>query len=311
KTLNCTLHQRCEGIYQIMLNLGAGKKDANSFSKYVWRRSFVNKFKDTINDSSSSFGGNIIKAIAKLAVTISKPLVKDVYDLENNLSKIENQIFSWEKKNESIKPKTYFTKSGEGYGLMFKKAALLSNCSDQIVSEMNVLGQNLGILVTMRDSIQDKEMDKKYDNYNPFLSWSKNDIISYYQNYRKKIAKDIIDLINANDKAIIKKNETNVFRGLSVFSLATTSPYGLCRNKIQALIHDKSSMNLPIMSYMVEPPQQLEEDKCSVNCCAPTCDECCHIPNNPCGFWCECCDMCTKFCDVCANCLEPCQGCSC
>ncbi|MHA1442926.1 MAG: DUF5685 family protein [Candidatus Heimdallarchaeota archaeon] len=302
KKINCTLHQRCEGILQIMLNLGADKKDASSFSKYVWRRSFVNKFKDTLHDSSSSFSGYITKAIAKLAINISKPLVKDVFGIEEGLSKIEDQIFSWEKKNESIKPMTYFTKSGEGYGLMFKKAAMLSNCNDELVSEMNILGQNLGALITMRDSIQDKEMDKKYDNYNPFVDWTKNDMINYYQNYRKELAKNIIDMISDNNEIIVKKKTTNVFRDLSVFSIATTSPYGLCKNKIQTLTQDKSSMNLPIMSYMVE-PQGMDDDECRVNCCAPTCGELCHIPNNPCGGCCNCCD-------TCVNCMGQCPDCS-
>ena len=141
----------------------------------------------------------------------------------------------------------------------------------------------------------------KYENYNPFLGWSKKDMINYYQNYRKELAKDIIELISTNNKVIVKKKAVDVFHGLSVFSIATTSPYGLCKNKIQAYTQSKSSINLPIMSYMVEPQHQ-EQDECRVNCCAPTCGELCHIPNNACGGCCNCCD-------TCVNCMEPCRGC--
>jgi len=305
KTLNCSLYQRCEGIYQIMINLKASKKEANDFSKYVWRRYFYNKLKDLNHDSTTGFKEIAIKTLAKIITSISKPIFRDPYGIEAQITNIEKQLFFWENANEFIEPMTYFRRSGEGYGLVFEKAAIISNCNLKIAEEMCLLGQNLGTLITMRDSIQDLELDKKTGNFNPFLTWNNSEMIMYYHNYRRDLIKEISKLLKSSTKKNYENNKTsNIFHGISIFTQATINPYGLCKKQLQVKNHKYLLNNLHSLSYIIEPIKDTEqnEDTCQVNCCASTSDELCHIPNNPCRPCCGCCD-------TCADCGAGCSTC--
>ncbi|MHA1211737.1 MAG: DUF5685 family protein [Candidatus Heimdallarchaeota archaeon] len=332
KTINCSLYQRCEGIYQIMLNLGAKKQEANIYSKYIWRRNFYNKLNDVVNDSASGLKGITSKILAKILIPVSKPLIRDSYGIEKKLSAIEKQLLLCEKSSNSIEPITYFSKSGEGYALAFQGAALLSKSDPEINLKMNLLGQYLGTLITMRDSIQDLERDRVSGSYNPFIGWDKKQILSYYHKQWKVLKEQINQIIkfDISDKNHLVKRKTNdVFAGLSRFANATTTPYGLCKRVLQRTITNNFKTLNPI-SYIVDPPpkqpegppqpykqpyqqpyqrppeysEEMDEGQCRIRCCAGSCSECIEIPGgNPCGACCEGCDICVNCCDGCADCI--------
>jgi len=305
KTQNCSLHQRCEGIYQIMENLGASKKEANTYSKYVWRRYLYNKLNDIIQDSTTSFSGVAVKTVAKVIVSIAKPLIRDPFGIESQLNKIEEQIYFWENSDEFVEPIKYFQRSGDGYGLVFNAAAIICDCNPNIAKEMNVLGQNLGTLITMRDSIQDIELDRKIGNFNPFLTWNKSEMINYYQTHRFDLTKKINEVLKTNAKKNNRNNKTtDVYHGLSLFAQASANPYRVCKKQIQAQSNKYLSHNLGAISYIIEPSHDPNQDRndCEVNCCAGSCDELCYIKNNPCRACCTCCDCC-------ADCGSGLQGC--
>ncbi len=305
KTQNCSLHQRCEGIYQIMKNLGASKQESNTYSKYVWRRYFYNKLNDIVQDSTSDFFSIAIKAVAKVIVSIAKPLIRDPFGIEQQLNKIEEQIYFWENSDEFVEPIAYFKRSGDGYGLVFKVAARICDCNPNIAKEMTILGQNLGTLITMRDSIQDIDFDRKTGNFNPFITWKKSKIIAYYKTHRFDLTKKIIDALKTNvERSKIKTKTTDVYHGLSLFAQASANPYRVCKKQLQAQVSKYSPHNLGVISYLIEPnedPNQHRDD-CEVNCCASNCNDLCYIKNNPCSSCCSCCDCC-------ADCGSECQSC--
>ena len=298
----------------MMINFGATKKNANTFSKYVWRRYFYNKLNDIIQDSSSGLFGTTSKIIGKLLIGISKPILRNPYGIEQKIVDIEKQIFLWENSTEVIEPITYFNRSGDGYGLIFKTVAELNNGSTQFIKTMSVLGQKLGALITMRDSIQDRKIDTKTGNYNPFHSWKNTDMIKYYQKHRTILAKEIEVLAKISQKSTIKvPNTTNVFKGLSVYAQTTANPYRRCNKQLQANAKKCLQTNQPMVNNIVDPNQQpqqegkAEEDTCYIDCCASDCEGCCHIPNNPCSSCCEGCDCCI---DCCHNCSGGLSGCA-
>ncbi len=301
----CSLYQRCEGIYLMMLNLGADKKNATAFSKYVWRRSLYNKFKDVAYDSSNGFFDKMSQPLVKLILKLSKPLVRDYYGIERKLTAIENIVFDLENKSEPIDPLTYFKNSGEGYGLIFKTTALLSNCSSNKVKEMTILGRNLGALIAMRDSIQDRHLDAKTNNYNPFKDWSKDEIMNYYYDNRNELISEFHNFLTKLAKDDLDANNDNqIFHKIRSFALASTTPFGLCKKHLQSSIKTQYSINALPINYLTDPnsPEQPEEDHCRINCCASTADEVCHIPNNPCRCCCSCCDCCGESSDWIPDC---------
>ena len=306
KTLNCSLHQKCEGIYQIIKNLGASKKEANTFSKYVWRRYFYNKLNDIIQDSTSGFTDMVTKSVAKVIVSIAKPLIRDPFGIEQQLNNIEQQIHFWENSDEFVEPITYFRRSGDGYGLVFNAAATICDCNQNIATEMKILGQNLGTLITMRDSIQDIELDRKTGNFNPFITWKKSEMINYYQTHRFDLTKTISEVLKINAEKNNGNNKTSeVYHGLSLFAQASVNPYRVCKKQLLAQSNKYLQNNLGSISYLIEPngdPDQ-HRDNCEVNCCASNCNDLCYIKNNPCSSCCSCCDCCAECGSECSTCI--------
>lgn len=304
KTQKCSLHQRCEGIFQIMNNLGASKKEANTFSKYVWRRYFYNKLNDIIQDSTSSFSDVAVKTVAKVIVSIAKPLIRDPFGIEKQLNNIEEQIYFWENSDEFVDPITYFRCSGDGYGLVFNAAVRICDCNPNIAKEMSILGQNLGTLITMRDSIQDINLDRKTGNFNPFLIWNKSEMINYYQTHRFELTKKIIEVLKTN----VNKRTTDVYHGLSLFAQASVNPYRVCKKQLQTQSNKYLSYNLGSISYIIEPSGDSNQDRddCEVNCCASNCNDCCYIKDNPCSVCCSGCDCCVDCCSDCSSGLSGC-----
>ena len=305
KKLNCSLHQRCEGIYQIMLNLGANRKESNNFSKYVWRRYFYNKLNDITHDPTNSAVDKIIKQTAKILSSISKPFIRDSYGLEDKIAKIESQLIQFEKSSFLEDPYSYFSHCGDAYGLVFRKASVLSQSKSLSSNAMYILGQRLGLLIAMRDSIQDLKLDKHKGSFNPFRDWNKSDVIDYYNKRRKVAVEDINNLIQF--KLSIKgktkaANTSDVFKGISLFANASSSPYVVCKKRVQTLLNNYAQGKFPTISYLAETDGPVE-DTCQVNCCASTCDELCHIPNNPCKSCCECCDCCADCGSGCSTCI--------
>ena len=308
KKLNCSIHQRCEGIYQLMLELGANKKESNNYSKYVWRRYFYNKLNDITHDPIVSAFDKILNQTAKTLSYLSRPFIRDSFGLELKIASIESQLLKLEKSFPKSDLYAYFSNCGEAYGLVFRKASEISQSKSHICDAMYILGQRIGMLIAIRDSIQDLELDKQKGSYNPFRDWNKTDVIDYYNKIRSKAVVDINNLMqNKFNFKDSKKtvNTTSVFKGISLFANASSSPYVVCKKRIQTLLSNYEHGKFPTISYLAETDEPVE-DTCRVNCCAGTCDELCHIPNNPCRSCCECCDCCA---DCGSNCSTDCTGC--
>ena len=128
-----------------------------------------NKLVDRTQDPTSGVIGYAIKNIAKIIKLIAKPFIRDIYGIESEIVLIEEKLATWENTNSKVKPLDYFRISGDGYGLILRKAALLCQKNSHICTQMEELGQNIGKIIALRDSIQDLERDRKTGSYNPFF----------------------------------------------------------------------------------------------------------------------------------------------
>ncbi|HUT82478.1 MAG TPA: DUF5685 family protein, partial [Candidatus Bathyarchaeia archaeon] len=233
----CLFHQRCEGIYQLTKFLNMKNREANLFSKYVFKRYYYNKLLDWSQDPTIGIVGYSFKNLGKILKVFSKPFIRDKYRLESNLARIEDELAGWKNTKKMVDPLPYFKKCGEAYGLILKKAVLLSKNNSTTCQQMELLGQNIGMIITMRDSIQDLKRDRATGSYNPFLYWKESDIINYYNDQSRVLRKDI--LLSAQRKNLEKLNipktpiKTTLFNGISIFAAAASNPYGICKSQLQ------------------------------------------------------------------------------
>ena len=73
----CIYRLGCEGIYQLILELGGEKEFATNYSRYAWLRSFLNKITDKSKDPTRGFIGNAIKTLSKIIAPILRFFIKD------------------------------------------------------------------------------------------------------------------------------------------------------------------------------------------------------------------------------------------
>ena len=266
--------------------LDAKDHEANSFSKYVYRRYIYNKLIDRSQDPTSGIIGYTIKIMAKILKKIAKPLVRDIFGIESKIALIEDELSAWENTNSKKNPLQYFKKSGEGYGLILKKAALLSQKSSHICNQMEKLGKNIGMIITVRDSIQDLDRDRITDSYNPFFYWKKSDITNYYKENSRILRKNILISVQKRNIEKLSKiksnNKFHLFKGISAFAAAASNPYGFCRSQLETKNLQYATNQLLQFDSIDEPGTKpksktacrLGED-CTIDCCASKSEDCC------------------------------------
>ncbi|MCP4761127.1 MAG: hypothetical protein GY870_05045 [archaeon] len=79
---NCFSRQRCEGIYQLVLEIGGKKEFAKKYSKYVLRRTLLNKIIDKKFDPNHGIEGFFTKLLIKLVEPISRIVCEDIFGIE-------------------------------------------------------------------------------------------------------------------------------------------------------------------------------------------------------------------------------------
>lgn len=316
----CFLHFRCEGIYQLMRYLDVKNHKANLYSKYVFKRYYYNKLIDRARDPTIGVTGFAVKNIAKIFKVFSKPFIQDNYGIETKISSIEKELNTWKNSREITDPFPYFKKCGEAYGLILKKAALLSKKDERTIKQMEILGQNIGGIITMRDSIQDLKRDRITRGYNPFFYWNETNIISYYNNHSRILRKDILLSVQRKNfeklKILNSTNQTNLFKGISIFAAAASNPYGICKSQLKpnAIRYATNSLLNADSVEDLEPKRKSRtrcelSDNCAFDCCASKSQDCCECggpkteEQKACCQGCDTCVDCCSFCGDCTDCV--------
>jgi len=177
---NCISLLRCEGVYKLAKKLGRSEKFAREYSRYILKLTVLHKLRDKYRDSKSKgFVSYFKKTIVKVLYYLCASVFKDTYRLEKPLNRIEFEIEMMEKENSNSNLMAYYEKVGEAYGLIFKNALFGTKTSVSTKKELDSLGNSLGTVVALRDSVIDLEDDIKKNNFNPFKEWEKEDINSF------------------------------------------------------------------------------------------------------------------------------------
>jgi hypothetical protein len=323
--------------------LGVNNREAKLYSKYIFMRYYYNKIIDKTQDPTVGLIGHSLKILAKIIKVISKPFVRDKYGIEAKLQAIEEEMATWNNSKKIKDPLPYFRKYGEAYGLILKKGAMLSNKDIVTSKQMEIFGQNIGMIITMRDSIQDLKQDRITGSFNPFFYWKKADIIDYYNHYSRIIRRDILIAIQKNNskkpKKVKTKSKTNLFTGIGIFAALANNPYAICKFKLNPKSIRKAVLNLLSFRSQEEPetPPEYElvyspkthsktsktrcelGENCAFDCCASQCEDCCYCGPKTEGqrACCQACDACGEGCEVCEGigealgaCAEGCGGCA-
>lgn len=177
---NCVSHLRCEGVYKLAKRLGRSEKFARDYSRYILKLTVLHKLRDKYRDfDSKGLFSFIKKKLLKIFYYLCASIFKDNYQLEKPLNHIEFEIERMEKQNKIANPMAYYEKVGEAYGLIFKNALFGTKKIGISKKELESLGNSLGTVVALRDSVIDLEDDIKKNNFNPFKEWEKEAINSF------------------------------------------------------------------------------------------------------------------------------------
>ncbi|NHJ38956.1 MAG: hypothetical protein FK731_02905 [Asgard group archaeon] len=312
----CFLRKRCEGIYQLMSYFKVKNSDANLYSKYVFKRYYYNKLIDKAQDPTKGIIGFTIKNLAKIFKIVSHFFIQDDYGIEAKISAIEKELKTWKNVKEKTNPLIYFEKCGKAYGLILKKAALLSKKNYWTCNHMEILGKNIGMIITMRDSIQDLDRDRITGSFNPFFYWDRNSILEYYNKYSRIIRKKILLSVQRENFEKLNiyniKNQTNLFKGISIFAAVASNPYGICKHQLNPSVIRYATNNLlNAETYEDIEPQRKSKTRCQLSencafdCCASKCENCCE-----CGPKTEDQKACCQACDVSVGCCSSCGECA-
>ena len=239
----CIYGLKCQGIYQLILELGGEKEFAANYSRYTWLRSFLNKISDKSKDPARGLIGNTIKILSKIFTPIIRFFIRDVYGIDNLISKVESEVEIFENLEFIFDPMDYFNKVGEGYAIIFQYAAIGAHSEIKTIKKMEKLGQTLGTLISFRDSVQDLKRDRITGSFNPFKNWKYENILLYYQNNSKKLIEKINKIIENIPLKVNIKNETTISNNsyinnqpqalgsLVKYASISTTPFLGCRTK--------------------------------------------------------------------------------
>jgi len=179
-SLKCVVHLRCQGIYEIIEELGGDPQFAREYSKYVWRRSLVNKLHDVKHDPVISVSGLLRQKMAAFLLPVIRFLCPDQYGIESKIHRIEKKVRSMEQSDASFTTMEYFTTIGKAYGVIFKYCAVGARAKRKITEMMEKLGEKVGTLIALRDSYLDLRRDLITGSYNPFRRWENHAVKTFY-----------------------------------------------------------------------------------------------------------------------------------
>jgi len=221
---------KCDGIYQMTKNLGASDDFALNYSKYAWKRQMKNKVSDASDDPETSLKGYFKKAISRIANPLANIITGDTYGLEYQISSIERKVNTMESSGV-VDPMAYFKKVGEGYGVILKYAGVGSHAPIEMVKKLEGLGNYLGTLISLRDSIIDLRKDKLSGAFNPFKSFNKPEIIEFYKENAKELCNKINDNclgITADKNLMVKGDAFNNVPLNAIGAYATIASQVIC-----------------------------------------------------------------------------------
>ncbi len=319
---NCLIQQRCEGIYQIMLEFGTSFQFAKDFSRYSWRRSLLSKFEDKKDDPVHTFSGLLNKALAKIFFPIFKIWNRDIFRIETLIRREEEVVRVIEQTHDFLDPMEYFEAVGKGYGIFFKYAAHFAQCSSKKIQNFEQLGQDIGCFVALRDSYIDLNRDRKNHAFNPFLEWESPDIRHYYITHKRDLTRNILQTKTMLERSNGSKNP-NI---LPETTKSLTSVKNYLQKVNSCSHHCKTALNtandaiqkIPLWIRVLSAvlcflPNLFPLGAAQISTLIPLANECC------CCYWveplncqCGCCrNPCEGCCDqCCSNCCQNCQ-CNC
>lgn len=303
-----------------MSYLAVKDHEADLYSKYVFKRYYYNKLLDWSQEPTVGLIGHSLKNLAKVLRVVLKPFNRDNYSIESNLARIEAELNRWQNTRNPIDPLPYFQKCGEAFGLVLRKAVLLGNGDSDTCKQMEALGRNIGMIITMRDSIQDLNRDRITGSFNPFFFWNESDIIDYYIIHSRTLRKDI--LLSAQSRNLEKirivssSNQTNLFTSISVFAAAASNPFGFCKLQFKPTALRQATFSL-LNDEIIEPEKPKRKsrtecrcsDTCAFDCCASKSEDCCQCggpKSDEHKACCQVCDAgveCCSWCGDCASCM--------
>ncbi|MHA1560956.1 MAG: DUF5685 family protein [Promethearchaeota archaeon] len=193
-SMKCVLHLRCQGIYKIIEELGGDPQFAHEYSKYVWRRSLINKLHDVKQDPVIGVVGLFRQKMVAMLLPVIRFLCPDQYGIESKIHRIEKKVRSMEQSNTSFTAMDYFTTIGKAYGVIFKYCAVGARAKKKISERMDKLGEKVGALIALRDSYLDLKRDLITGSYNPFSHWNNHTVKTFYAHNARLLSTEIKQL---------------------------------------------------------------------------------------------------------------------
>ncbi len=244
---NCTKFRSCRGIYQLITDLGGNKDFQERYSKYIWKRTLLNKFNDILSESLSGLFSILLFLFVKIFYPFLKIITGDPFGIEYKIAKVEKGVFFMEKsyfqnRNSYNSPMTYFTKVALGYSLFFKYAAIGAGLSIDKVRIVEKYGHKIGILVVMQDSFRDLKFDRIRSKFNPFNRWNNQKISKFVQSQGDNL-KNEINIIQTEIQSFLIQNKikrslniksefitskTNSFSSMQKYAASTVSSFYAC-----------------------------------------------------------------------------------
>lgn len=324
----CSLTQSCDGIRQLIVDLGGNRQFAERYSRYVWFRSLLNKVEDFIRDPTNfKLFGITSKIVAKILLPILKLICRDSFGIEQQLSQIEKQVDLMEQSGFYKEPIEYFNLVGEGYGLIFKYAAVGARTERRTRERIYQLGYYTGTLVSLKDAIIDLSKDKKTGSFNPFIGWKTSKIHSYYKYNADYLISQIHNLTKEKNGAILEPNDAlfigekkNSLRYLAKYASISYLPFASCEQSSNAHNTVNMAQNMAsIQQYCIPEWCNLGSYECCmaltvISVCIGIGIKCCECtrPNRDRSNDLECCsydDCCSG--SSCSGSSSGCSGFSC
>ncbi|TFF90140.1 MAG: hypothetical protein EU548_04525 [Promethearchaeota archaeon] len=281
---NCLFFFRCQGIYETILKLGGKEELAHKFSQYILGISFLHKLRDELRDTKKrSILSRLKRFVIKISYTSLGKIFKDIYKLNHSLEFLENMIEVLEESEEVADPMIYFNQVGRAYGIIFKCIGINLRLNNNQIKDIQKIGDLIGTLVAMRDSIIDLQKDRISGNFNPFKSWKFSKMKKFYNNY-------INNMKNAITQFQSPKNHCSVNKTKNSRSEAII-------NNLSNYIITKKLLAFPVIPAFIASSSTCD---CS-NCCNDCCSSCCTDCSNDCKTSCD-------SCPSCCTCSPDCSG---
>lgn len=325
-TSKCSLHQKCVGIENFILQMGGSKSFALGFARYAFRTSLLNKLKDNRFESQynyilhpESVPSKLKFLVYKFLDKIGTQIVGNPYSIQKQYTAIENRVFKMEFKPRRYTPMEYCEQAGSGYGFFFYWAAIGSGKARKYAQIMFEYGKKIGTIVTLRDMIKDYDIDKKLHKYNPFHYMNKEEVLPYFNHNIQILQRDIQTIQESVNNTILKKMPSqNAFDAVVRYAMQSQSFCAKCARQsiislnapttktaasvlasILVILGFNSACSFVAASGGGTISSILQDETCCERCTARCAESFCQ----------SCCDSCTQNCSD--SCTCSCGNCTC